>query len=108
MISAGNFKYLITIQTPIQVRDGIGGVTTTWIVKHANVPAIVQDYSGREKYHVESSREITYDKKRVEVRYMTGIKTTDRILYDGQFYDIVMIEQLGFRESTRFVMELAK
>lgn len=108
MIPAGKFKYLISIQSPSTSRDAMGGVVETWITKYANVPAFVEDFSGREKFHVESSREVSYEQKRIEIRYLKGITKVDRIVYDTLVYDILRIEQLGFRESTRFTVQLAE
>lgn len=108
MVSAGKLKYLITIKTPQPSRDAMGGEIISWVVKYLNLPAFVEDYGGKEKFHAESLREVSYDRKRIEIRYMTNIKVTDKVSYLGLDYDIIRVEQLGFRESTRMTVELAE
>lgn len=108
MIPAGKFKYKISIQSLVVSRDAMGGETEAWVTQYANVPAFVEDFTGREKFHVESAREISYSQKRMEIRYIKGLNTIQRILYNGIVYDVVRIEELGFRESIRFTVQSAK
>lgn len=108
MQAAGEFKYKIAIQTLTQSRDAMGGVVEGWTTQYANVPAAIDDFTGREKFHVESGREISYLQKRIKVRYIRGLTAVHRIIYDGTVYDIVRIETLGFREALRFTVQSAK
>lgn len=108
MMPAGDFKYIVSIMSYVQRRDAMGGMTGSWVAKYSNLPAFVEDFAGKEKYSDESSRDINYARKRIKIRYIKAVTVRDRILYDGEQYDILRIEQLGFREATRFLVELAK
>lgn len=108
MIPAGKFKWKVTIKALVITRDAMGGTVESWTNVYANIPAFVEEFSGREKFHVESAREMSYNQKRVETRYIRGINKTHKILYDSELYDILRIETIGFREGSRFTIQLAE
>lgn len=108
MLAAGELRYKIAIQALVSSRDAMGGTVETWTTQYANVPAAVDDFTGREKFHVESDREISYLQKRIKIRYIRGLSPIHRIIHDGVVYDIVRIEELGFREALRFTVQSAK
>ncbi len=109
MMPAGLLKHKVSIQRHVVTRDEMGGVVSEWSTLYANLPAQVEDYSGREKFHAESEREITYTIKTARIRYIDGLTTKDRVLYAGKAYDILKVEDnIDFRESVRITMQLAK
>lgn len=108
MQAAGDFRYKISIQSLVESRDAMGGSVESWTTLYANVPAAIDDFTGREKFHVESDREISYLQKRMRIRYINGLTAKHRIIYNNIIYDIVRIEELGFREALRFTVQSAK
>lgn len=108
MLAAGSFKYRITIQELTINRDAMGGVTETWINKYSNLPAAKRELSGREKFHAKSDREISYDSKIFEIRYIKGITKIHRVVYDSMYYDIVRVQEVGFREGIDLTIQLAE
>lgn len=90
---AGQLRHRVTIQEPVEARNGYNEAITTW-APVATVWASVEPLSGREFFaaeHVQS--EITH---RVRLRWRPGIAPTMRVLFGGRH---LMIEAvINYRE----------
>jgi SPP1 family predicted phage head-tail adaptor len=83
---AGRLRHRITIQQPVITRDGTGESLETWGA-FAVVWAAVEPLRGREMFAAqEMHSEIT---TRIRLRYLAGIDTTMRVLFEGRTFLIV-------------------
>lgn len=78
----------ITIQSPTQVADGMGGWTTTYATV-ATVWAAVWPVSAKETLKAgQTAMEITH---RIRIRYRAGIDASYRVLFGTRYLAIVSI-----------------
>jgi head-tail adaptor len=108
MIAAGDLDRKITIQRIAITRDSIGGTVEGYVNLHVNVPARVEAYNGREKFHEHSDREISYRQRIFKIRYISGLLATDRIVYNGENWDIQRIDEPDRRATLRIFAQVAE
>ena len=108
MSRAGDLDRLMTIQQRSISRDAMGAAIEVFVNQYANVPCKKTSYSGREKFHVESGREVSYETEQFVCRYIEGITKRHRILFEGQYFDIIRVSELGRREDLAIVAMLAE
>ena len=72
--SPSEFNARITLEYPVQVPDGGGGITKTWSIA-ATVWAIINDFQS--------------DDRKIRIRYRTDIKSNWRIGYAGKYSNII-------------------
>lgn len=99
MIPSGSLDRLITIQRRTIVRDEIGAAKEGFADQYSNVPAMIKPLSGREKFHVESARELSYKQYVFTIRHISGITEKHRIIFEGENYDIVRISEITRRQG---------
>lgn len=93
---AGALYRQIVIEQVAEARSSTGDVVATWST-FATVRAQHKPASGRE-YH-------TSDEKNAEVdsvfitRYLSGVLPKMRISYDGRYYDIYSIKEIGRQQG---------
>lgn len=95
ILPIGKLDRTITIQELTQgVGSEYGEPTETWTT-WATVWANVYCGGGRE---FEQARQITAEiDTQFQIRYITGLLPTMRIVYDGRYYDIHRIDEVGRR-----------
>lgn len=93
---AGIMDRRITVQHYTTVDDGYGNEIPTW-ADLATVWASVQQESGRE--FIQASA-ITPERRVVfRIRWIDGITTTHRVIYEGRQHDIHQVREIGRREG---------
>lgn len=95
ILAIGKMDRRITIQSLTQGQGTrYGEPTETWS-DWATVWANVYSGSGRE---LEAARQITAEiDTQFQIRYVSGLTPTMRILYEGRTYDIWRIQEVGRR-----------
>lgn len=94
-LQVGRYDRQITIEQLTQGQDDYGLPTETWTT-FASVWANAYSGSGRE---LEAARQISAEvSTQFQIRYVAGVSATMRILYDGLYYDIVHISEVGRRD----------
>lgn len=86
---AGLLNEVIEILTPTIVKNNYGEETTTWISKCKTRASVLHKAGGKRI----SNDDIIVDyTKTIQVRYYIDVDEYDRILYDGNLYQILDIE----------------
>lgn len=84
----GKLRHRITIQEYTETRDSFGAEIKNWTDK-AFVYASVTPVSGREYYAASQVHsEVT---AKVLIRYLPGIESTMRVLFDGRVFEILSV-----------------
>lgn len=95
MYQAGDLRHLIKVQRRVELGvDARGNRQTEWRDVY-EIYAAVHDVSGREFYqaaalHMENIVSMV-------IRHVEGISADMRVVFNGQAYDIVQINHLGYR-----------
>lgn len=108
MIPAGSLDRRLTIQKSVTTRDASGAAIESFQTVYANVPAMIKPSSGREKFHVESGREIAYKQYRFVIRYIAGLTPKHRVVFEGENYDILFLAELPRREGWDIYTQVAE
>lgn len=88
-LTIGEMRYPITIQQTTQTQDDHGGIVDTWTV-FALIHAAKEDLTGREFWAAQQvNAEI---QTRFRIRYLAGVTAKMRIVYAGQVYDILAMQ----------------
>ena len=93
-LTAGKLRHKIDFQREADVPDGMGGSNLVWDDLFVQVPAFVKPASGNETLH--SMRLEARISHKIFLRHMSGIKPSDRILFDGrpmQIRSIINLEE---------------
>lgn len=94
-LQIGKMDRRITIEQPTETQGSMGETLTTWST-FAEVWANAYSGSGREFV---AARQINAEvSMQFQIRYIAGITATMRILYDGAYFDIDRISEVGRRE----------
>jgi SPP1 family predicted phage head-tail adaptor len=86
MIRAGKLRHVITYQSKTQSLDEYGGPVETWAT-FATVRAAVSPLIGKDMIASMASQSTA--EARVNHRFVTGITSAMRILWDGVAYEVV-------------------
>ena len=86
MIRAGKLRQVITYQAKAQALDEYGGVTETW-TDFATVRASVAPLIGKDMLASMAAQSTA--EMRINHRYLQGITSAMRIVWDGVDYEIV-------------------
>lgn len=89
-LGAGVLRDLITIQQPNSSQDSLGR-PDGWTTFADNIPAEVQDVSGLETYLV--GRMIDQVTHVVKIRYLSGVVSNMRILWNSRILEIATVLQ---------------
>lgn len=81
----GELDQRIIIERPVMASDGMGGNVATWST-HLTLWALVRPISGNE--NVDFERVQGEARYLFVVRYPIDIKDADRILWEGDYYNI--------------------
>ncbi len=94
-IHSGMLRESVTIQSPTNTRDSVGGFTTVWTDVLAT-RAQVRGLSGSEQFfaqRLEANASV-----KVTIRYRSGITEDMRVLIRDEPYQIRYIDNLEFRD----------
>ena len=108
MIAAGSLDQRITLQQQVVTQNAMGTPIPSYVTQYQNIPAAVKPVSGKEKYHSESDRLISYKVYSFTIRFIDGINERHRIQYDGADWDIISISDIGRREGLILIGRIAK
>lgn len=87
-LDAGDLWARITIEQPTEARNDVGEAILTWST-FATVWADVQAMSGREAERYGLT--VGVNAYRVLIRYLSGLKSSMRLIYDGRTLEIGQI-----------------
>lgn len=105
MIGSGDFRHVITIQEKVKSVDAYGGEIYSWADFATNVRAKFLPIKGREFIAGSAAQsEIT---ARFYIRYLAGIKSSMRIVFNGDYYGLVA-PPVDMQGHGRFMELLAK
>jgi len=95
--SPGMLRTAVEFQRSTRTSDGAGGAITTWAaISGAPTRAHVVSLSGFERMQAQRLDAQTSD--RVVVRYFAGLTGKDRVLIEGQPYNIVFVNDIERRK----------
>lgn len=99
---AGKLRHLVTVQTELEDQSSMtGAVTKAWATV-ASVYASVEPLIGRELQRAMAERaELTYT---IRTRYLAGITTRHRLLYDGKTFNIRSVVDVEERHRELVLM----
>lgn len=84
-MKACRLRHTVTIQSPTETKNSTGEVETTWGT-FASVRAAVEPLRGQEYFAAKQVQAST--NVRIRVRYMTGITTKMRVLFESRYFAI--------------------
>ena len=91
--SARDLSTVCEFQRMTRGADGQGGFSETWAaISGAPTRCAFRALSGSERWQAQRTESIT--RNRIAVRYVTGLKDADRVVIDGEAYQITFINNL--------------
>jgi SPP1 family predicted phage head-tail adaptor len=98
----GNMRYDIVVKSLVATRDpNNGSVVETWTTKYA-LKANIKSGTGNK---IVQNDEIFNTATLTFTTHYRDVVDTDRILYAGDNYKILMIEELGYKEGLDIIAE---
>ena len=91
----GEMKHQVTVERGTTSDDDCGRRTTTWIPVD-NIFCAIKQKSGSEKFAQDTIR--TVKMKSFITRYGVDIVESDRLLFNGQYYNIKTINNVAERD----------
>ena len=108
MLASGRLRHVVYIERPVETRDALGSVTTTW-QRVATTRAEVRDLSGREFFAAAAVQSEVTTTVRMRAIYGVAVQPNWRIVTGGgREFDVLSqpLDQLGNgREWTIMVKE---
>ena len=83
---AGQLRHRIDIQAPDGGLNSFREPTGAWSTQWRNVPACVEELSGREL--VAAQQIVALATHKVTIRYLAGVTAKHRVLFEGRVLDI--------------------
>lgn len=103
MIRAGKLEHLIAVERVSAVTGASGIVTETWTPIATRLAEIV-DAATEE--HVRGERGVSTESKiAFRLYYVEGVTPADRVVFDGQAFDIKVIKEIGRRQGLELTCE---
>lgn len=103
-MKAGRFKEKITIQQVTTSIDDFGGATKSWMRRYTDIWAdpipVGSSAAGGGEFNDDDQMKGTM-KYEFVVRYLPGLEFTDRIVWNGGYFDIYQVFPIGRREGMR-------
>lgn len=91
-----DFRFLVTVERLTEADDGYGGVTASWAT-HTTLYCMIED-GGESETNVAGRIQLT-SSVAFTTRYHSDVLETDRLLYDGVYYNIRGIENPNRRNK---------
>jgi head-tail adaptor len=93
---AGDFRFPVEVQRPDYVPDGSGGQKTAWLTAIPVVFCAVTNKQGSEPYSDQGSGRVrTFQKFLFTTWYGVDIRQTDRLFFQGLYYNIRQVNNLN-------------
>jgi SPP1 family predicted phage head-tail adaptor len=89
-LTAGSMIHIVRVEKPNDTQDALGR-PTGWTPFVQNVPARVEDISGRETYL--AGRFVDQVSHLVKMRYLPGVKGNMRVIWEDRILEIQAILQ---------------
>ncbi|MCH7573613.1 MAG: phage head closure protein [Candidatus Marinimicrobia bacterium] len=103
-MQAGQLDRRIDIQTVTGSVDSLGTPKRTYANLSASVPAQVMPASSSESYR--NNQDVGSDDLVITIRHRTDFDRKARIVYDGNNYDIMGIQEIGRREGLELLVRV--
>jgi SPP1 family predicted phage head-tail adaptor len=98
--TAGEFRFPVAVERPIDTPDGAGGSSTAWVVTIPIIWCSVEEMTGDEQYgDKDKGRVRTFKKVRFTSWFRDDIKATDRLVLEGVLYNIRTVTNLLLRNK---------
>lgn len=94
---SGDLDRVVTIQRAVEAVGAARGANVTFDNQLVGLKADVRPISGRE--FMAADQERSEATTRVRLNWRTGITTKHRVAYDGKFYGVVHVAEIGHREG---------
>jgi len=104
-VNVGTLNRRVRIETYTTSVDSYGEPIKTWIALD-HVWADIQPLRNSEQFAAQQVNRLV--SLRMTVHYRTDVTEQMRILYDGDYYDIQGIRELGYREGLELLCGLWK
>jgi len=88
-MNIGALNKRITIEAPTKASDGMGGFTVTWSEIAADVAAAIWPVSANEQ--IKAMGAVMTMTHRIRIRYRSDIRSSWRLKYKNDYFDIVSI-----------------
>ena len=98
---AGKLHHRVTIQAKSLTVDDYGGAVETW-ADVASVAASVEPLQGRELASAQTVNAETTT--RIGTRYLAGVIPSNRIIFEGKFYNIQSVVDPELRHRELIIM----
>lgn len=98
---AGELRHFITIERQTQSRDSSGGMLKAWTM-FATARAKIVNKSGLERDVTGHGGATGIERTEFTIRYLAGIDTTMRVIYNGKYYAINYVND--YNEEHRFLI----
>jgi len=93
----------ISVETKSTSLDANGDRVDTWTTILSSIPANVAPTGGKE--FIRATRMFETASAVFMIRYRTNITQRDRILYNGRYYNIISIDEMGRKDGLLIVAE---
>jgi head-tail adaptor len=98
-ITAGEFRFLVTVQRPVNTPDGSGGFDVVWS-NVATFYAQITNEQGTEQYGDGSTGRVrTFQRFAFSTWWRTDIVQTDRLSYGGTLFNIRALNNIELRNK---------
>jgi SPP1 family predicted phage head-tail adaptor len=101
-MNIGSLNRKITLQMPDKNTNSFGESVITW-VSVGEIWADVQPLSGRESFS--SDHRYATVTHRFKIRFRTDVTPEYQVLYQGQYFDIKAVLEMGRREGLEILAE---
>jgi SPP1 family predicted phage head-tail adaptor len=93
--TAGEFRFMVGVERPIETPDGAGGSSTAWVAVIPVVWCHVEQNTANENYNDQAGGRVrTFQSVRFTTWWREDIKATDRLVFDGVLYNIRAVNNL--------------
>ena len=93
---AGELNRRIVIQQKSITRLASGAESSSWLTLANSWAKVVQQKQDEE---IENDSHLLTDQLTFKIRYRSDLDNEMRILYEGSYYEILSIKELGFRKG---------
>lgn len=104
-VKIGKFDRYIDLQSESIDRGDAGGIEKSYSTYASDVPAEVKPMKSLETF--QSGREMARRFFQFNIRYRSDLSTTDRIVFDGQNFDVMSFSPFG-RRNREFIEIMAE
>jgi len=96
-----NFRYTISVERLNVIKDSYGSITSNYL-PHLTLKASIKYLSGSKV--VDNSEIFNVNTLQIST-YYRDINESDRIVYNGKYYKILSIQEIGYLEGLLMIVE---